>query len=250
MSDLKEETTVDNSNQVDENVERKTPAIDPSLEGIQLYYEKNKKVITYVGGGLLVLIAAFVYYKLFYIPELEKEAANEIFWAESFFERDSFNLALKGGVSVYSADGPKPMMGFEQVADQYSLTRIGNLANYYAGICYLRTARFEQAIEYLSKYDGDDDVVGPLAIGAIGDCHMELGKTDEALKYYVKATEKRDNSFTRPYFLKKSAFAQELLGNFSEAADLFERIKKEFPRSAEAQEVEKELARLRMMAGK
>jgi tetratricopeptide (TPR) repeat protein len=249
MADLKEETTVDNTNQVEERAERPNTTIDPSLEGIQLYYEKNKKVITYVGGGLLVLIAAFVYYKLFYIPELEKEASNEIFWAESYFEKDSFNLALKGGNMVFSADGQKPMMGFEQVADQYSMTKTGNLANYYAGICYLRTGKFEQAIEFLSKFDGDDDVVGPLALGAIGDCHLEMKRADEALKYYMKAADKKDNSFTRPYFLKKSAFAQEQLGNFNEAADLCERIKKEHPRAAESQEIDKEITRLRTMAG-
>src|SRR5436190_15668912 len=104
MADLKEETTIDNS-QVEETVEQKKRSIDPSLEGIQLYYEKNKKLITYVGGGLLVLIAAVVYFKLFYLPEQEKEASNEIFWAESFFEKDSFDIALKGGPMVISADG-------------------------------------------------------------------------------------------------------------------------------------------------
>jgi tetratricopeptide (TPR) repeat protein len=248
MADLKEETTVDNTNPVEETAEIKNKAIDPSLEGIQLYYEKNKKVITYVGGALAIAIAALVYFKLFYLPELENEASNEIFWAEAYFERDSFALALKGGPMVFSADGQKPMMGFEQVADEYGLTKTGNLANYYAGICLLRTGKFDEAIGFLDKFDGDDEIIAPLAVGAIGDCNMELNRTDEAVKYYLKAAEKRENTFTRPYFLKKAAMANEVKGNFTESADLLERIKKEFPRSAEAQEIEKEIARLRTLA--
>jgi hypothetical protein len=106
MADLKEETTVDNtdSNPVEETVEETRKPIDPSLQGIQLYYEKNKKMITYLGGGLALLIGAFCFFKLYYLPEQEKEAANEVFWAEDLFARDSFNVALKGGVMVMSAE--------------------------------------------------------------------------------------------------------------------------------------------------
>ncbi len=247
MADLKEETTVDNTNPVEEPVERKKP-IDPNLDGIQLFYEKNKKMITYVGGGLAILIAALVYFKLFYLPEQENAAANEIFWAENYFARDSFALALKGGPMVMSADGQKPMMGFEQVADEYNLTKSGNLANYYAGICLLRTGQFERAIEFLDKYDGEDEMIAPIAVGAIGDCHLELNNIDEAIKYYIKASEKSQNTFSTPYFLRKAAFAHEKKGNVKESIDLYERIQKEYPRSSEGQEVIKDIARLKAVA--
>lgn len=249
MADLNEETTVENTTPVEETVERKPKSIDPNLDGIRLFYEKNKKMVTYLGGGLVVLVAAVVYFKLVYLPEQENEAANEMFWAEKFFERDSFALALRGGTMIMSVDGPKPMMGFEQVADQYGMTKQGNLANYYAGICNLRTGKFEQAIESLGKYDGSDEVLAPIALGAIGDSHLELNQTEDALKYYLKASEKSNNNFTTPYFLKKAAFAQEALKSYKEAADLYERIRTEFARSNEAQEANKEIARLKTMAG-
>jgi tetratricopeptide (TPR) repeat protein len=248
MADLKEETTVDNndSNQVEETVETRKP-IDPSLEGIQLFYEKNKKMVTYVGGGLLAIIAAFVFYKFYYLPEQEKEASNEIFWAENFFEKDSFNLALKGGVNVFTADGPKQTMGFEAIADNYNLTKSGNLANYYAGICYLRTGKFEQAIELLNKYDGSDEIVTPIAIGAIGDCHLELNRTEEALKYYLKAADKSHNNFTSPYYLKKAGFAYELKADYTGALQVYERIQKEFPSSTEGMEIMKDIAKVKAL---
>ncbi len=95
MADLKEETTVDNTTPAEETVAGKTKSIDPSMEGIQLFYEQNKKMITYVGGAVAVLLAALIYFKLFYLPEQENEAANQMFWAESYFEKDSFAIALK-----------------------------------------------------------------------------------------------------------------------------------------------------------
>jgi tetratricopeptide (TPR) repeat protein len=251
MADLKDETTVDNT-EVNDTIEytveeANDKAIDPNLAGIQLFYEKNKKMITYVGGGLVVLIAAVLYYKLMYLPEKENEASNEIFWAQNYFEVDSFNIALKGGVTVMSPDGQKQIMGFEQIADEYSMTKSGSLANYCAGICYLRTGKFEQAIEFLQKYSGDDEMIAPIAVGAIGDANMELNKVDEAIKFYLKAAEKSNNNFTTPFYLKKAGFAYEQKSNFSEALALYVRIQKEYGKSNEGKEIERDIAKVKAL---
>jgi len=250
MADLKEENPVDanEENQVEEITEESPKTIDPNLVGIQLFYEKNKKAVNYIGGGLLLFIAAFTYLKLSYLPEQENEASNEMFWAESLFERDSFNMALKGGYMVMSPDGQKLAKGFEQIAEEYNLTKSGNLANYYAGICYLRTGKYEQAIECLKKYNGDDEMVSSIAIGATGDAYMELNKVDDAVKYYLKASENSNNIFTTPYYLKKAGFAYETKGDYKEALGIYERIQKEYGKSNEAREIVREIAKLKAMA--
>lgn len=246
MADLKEETTT-GINEVEETVEEKRKPIDPSLDGVQLFYEKNKKVVNYVGGGLLLIIGAFCFFKLYYLPEQEKEASNEIFWAESLFERDSFNLALKGGPMVMSADGQKQMKGFELIASDYSITKTGNLANYYAGICYLRTGKYEQAIEFLQKYSGNDEMISSIAIGAIGDCNMELNRAADAVKFYLKASENSTNNFTTPFYLKKAGFAYEQLSNYAEALAVYERIHTEFAASSEGRDIEKDIAKVKAL---
>lgn len=251
MADLKDEPTVDNTEvneNIEETVEEKAPkAIDPSLEGIQLFYETNKKMITYVGGGLVLIIAAFCFFKFYYLPEQENEAATEIFWAQNYFEADSFNIALKGNVAVMAPEGQKTIMGFEAIAEEYSMTKTGSLANYCAGICYLRTGKFDQAIEFLQKYDGDDEMVAPIAVGAIGDCHMEMNRVDEAIKFYLKAAETSNNNFTTPFYLKKAGFAYEQKANFSEALALYERIQKEYMRSNEGKEIERDIAKVKAL---
>jgi tetratricopeptide (TPR) repeat protein len=247
MADLKEETTVENTeNQVDETVVTRKQ-IDPSLEGVQLFYEKNKKTINYAVIALAALIAGFVYYKFYYLPEKENEAANEMFWAQGYFEKDSFNVALRGGKMVMSPDGQKQMMGFEQVADEYGMTSSGNLANYYAGVCYLRMGKFDEAIDHLDKYDGDDEIVSSIAIGCIGDCHLEMNRTDDAVKYYMKAASKSSNNFTTPYYLKKAGFTQELKGDHKAALDTYERIEKEYYSSTEGREIQRDIARVKAL---
>ncbi len=258
MAELKEENPVENvENNANENVEveeesneeesSKPKVVDPTLEGLQFFYEKNKKMINYVGGSIALVVGLFVFYKFYYLPDKEKEASNEIFWAQTFFEKDSFNIALKGGYMVRTSEGDKTMMGFEQVAENFGITAAGTLANYYAGICCLRTGQYEKAIEFLQKYDGNDMMVAPIAIGCIGDAHMELNRTDEALKYYLKAAEKNENDFTTPVFLKKAAFTYELKNNYQEALNIYERIKKEYSQSNEAREIEKYIAKVKAL---
>ncbi len=259
MSELKEENPVENvennenENEVTEEVaneeeEASTPkAMDPTLEGLQFFYEKNKKMINYVGGSIVLVVGLFVGYNFYYLPDKEKAAANEIFWAQTFFEKDSFNIALKGGYMVRTSEGDKTMMGFEQIAEEFSITSAGSLAHYYAGICCLRTAQYESAFEHLQKYDGNDMIIAPIAIGCIGDANMELNKTDEALKYYLKAAEKNSNNFTTPVYLKKAGFTYELKANYPEALNIYERIKREYGKSNEAREIDKSIAKVKAL---
>lgn len=248
MADLKEETTVDNTEITEvETIEEKRKPVDPNLEGIQLFYEKNKNAVNYIGGGALLIIAAFCFFKFYYLPGKESEALNEIYWAETFLEKDSFNVALKGGITVNAPEGPKQMMGFEAIADEYSMTKAGSLASYCAGICYLRTGKYEEAIPFLSKYDGQDAIVAPIALGAIGDCHLEMNRIDEAVKFYLKASEESKNEFTTPHYLKKAGFAYEMQKNYEMALKIYDRIKKEFPKSTEGRGIDKVIAKVKAL---
>ena len=238
---------VESSNDIKPSSIKKASANQMDFGGLEVFYEKNKKAVTYGGGAILAIVALFSFYKFYWLPGQEKEANNEAFFAQTYFEKDSFLVALNGGLNVQTADGPKTMMGFNDIADAYSATKTGNLANYYAGICYLRTGKFAEAIEALEKFKGKDEMVAPVATGAIGDANMELNNIDEAIKFYLKAAEQSNNDFTTPIYLKKAAFAYEQKANYTEALATYERLKNEFAKSTEAREVDKYIARVKTL---
>ena len=93
----------------------------------------------------------------------------------------------------------------------------------------------------------NDKMLKPLVIGAIGDANMELNNVDEALKFYLKAADKSQNAFTTPMFLKKAAFAYEQKANYSEALATYERLKNDYAKSSEAREVDKYIARVKVL---
>ena len=198
------------------------------------YIEENKNSLSIIIGAVLVVVAGYFGYKYMYVQPLEEEAQEQIWKAEQYFEQDSFRLALNGDGNYF---------GFLQIADNYSVTKTGNLANYYAGICYLRLGNYNNAIEYLKNFDSNDALIAPIASGAIGDAYMELGNAQEAIDFYLKAANQSKNKFTSPIYYMKAALAYETLNDYKNSADIYEILIKEFSDTKEGRMAVKYLAR-------
>lgn len=210
-------------------------SIDNALSRSEQFIENNQKSLTIIVVAVLVILGIYFGYKNWYLAPMEEEARSQIFNAEYYFERDSFRLAL---------EGTENDLGFLEIADQYSASKMGNLANYYCGICYREMGQYELAIDYLKKFDAGDQMVTPTAYGAIGDCYVELNDLGEAAKYYEKAASFSVNDFITPVFNKKAALVYVEMGEYQKALKLYQQLKADFPRSADARDVDKEIARV------
>jgi len=204
----------------------------------ELFVEEHKKNITIILAALVIIVGGYFAYKYLYIAGEEEAAGKEMFKAEQYFNQENFEKAITG-------DGNA--IGFSQIVEDYSITPSGNLAQYYLGISLLKTGKFEEAIEHLEEFSSDDQIVGPQATAAIGDAYMELHKVDEAITFYLKAAEQNANSFNTPLFLKKAALANEKKASYPVAVQLYERIKNEYPETETAREMDKYIARAKVL---
>lgn len=204
------------------------------------YIEENRKSLAIIIGAILLMIGGYFAWAKLYVAPQEKKAQNAMFMAERYFEKDSIDRAING-------DGN--YQGFKYIVENYGVTKSANLAHYYLGICYLKKGEYQKAIEELKEFDGEGMIVSSIAIGAIGDAHMELGKTDEAIEFYLKASKNSDNKFTSPIYLMKAGLAYEDKKDFKSAVKVYEQIKNDFPETTEGRDIEKYLARARTMAG-
>lgn len=213
-------------------------AVEEALSKTERFIERNQKILTIVIGAIIVVVLVFFAFKRFYMAPREQEAKEQMFMAERYFDSDSLNLALNG-------DGMYP--GFLDVIDDYGMTRGANLSKYYAGICYLKMGNYEEAIDHLKSFKARDHIMGPMAKGAIGDAYMELNQISKAAGFYVEAAEMKKNEFTTPLFLFKAGWAYEAAKDYTKAISIYERIKKEYPASNEAREIDKYIARAKGM---
>lgn len=202
----------------------------------EAWIARNQKIIVGTLVAVTVVGLAYLLYQQFVVEPKEKEGANELFFAQEYFNqalnatdekvKDSlFLVALNGGLGKY---------GFLQIIKEYDGTKAANLANYSAGMAYMHTKEYEKAIEYLKKFKSPDEILGTFALGNIGDAYSELKNDKESLTYYKKAFNHSNNTFTTPIYLKKAGIMAMLLNNNKEASKYFERIKNEFPNSDEA----------------
>ena len=205
-----------------------------ALTKTEQFFENNQDKIVKFFGIIVTIVALFLGYQKFYLEPLEKEAQTEIFNAEINFAKDSFNLAL---------NGDDQYLGFLDIADDYSNTKAGKLANYYAGLSYLYLGEFENAIEYLEDFKSEDIVLSSLSIGCIGDAYLELGDQDKAMDYYKDAANNHENEFTTPRFLMKQATIHELQENYEDALDIYNIINDDYRQSREGQNVAKYISR-------
>jgi tetratricopeptide (TPR) repeat protein len=239
------EEKLDNNFIEDVNVDAKDSAtakafdaLDETASRTEDWVQKNQKYILGVLGAIALVTIGYLAYQKFIAEPNQQDAADDLFVAQQNFQKavdattaqDSlFNLVLKG------AEGKQ---GAVEIAKQYSGTDAGNLANYYAGIAYLNTGKYADAITYLQKFTAKDEVLGAIATGAIGDAYAQQNKAKEALESYVKASEMNENDFTTPRYLLKAGKTALDMGNKADALKYFTKIKESYETSQEANGVD------------
>lgn len=200
-------------------------------------WEKYPHLLMYVVGGIAVAIAGWWAYKEFIVKPKQVEAVAAMWQAEQQFARDSFQLALNDPGGGFD--------GFLALADKYSGTKAGNMAHYYAGICYLQTGDFDNAIKQMEEFSGAGDLLPCVKYGVIGDCYSEKEDYEKALDYYEKAADEAKNDMLGMYYLKKLGMLNEKLDRKEAAVKAYERLRREYanPQAGDWRDVEKYIYR-------
>ena len=220
-----------NVKQTDKNLE----GIEQALTRSEQFIEDNQKALTYILGGLILVLLIIVGGNRYYLKPLNEEAAADMYYAERFFEIDSFNLALNGY-------GTYP--GFLNVIDDYGISKSAKIARYYAGVCYHQLGNYEAAIQQLNKFKTDDLLVGAAKYSTLGDAYVELGDLNKAISAYESGIDKFANNFSSPIMLKKLGLVYEELGQLDQALEAYRLIEANYPDTPEGNEIKKYIGRV------
>lgn len=218
-----------------------TPVVEgKSSEEIVQKLQRNKNIVIGIAGALILLVGGWVGYN--YYKNTQNQEANSLMFPSVYhFEADSLNKALKG-------DGLHE--GLAVIADDYGMTKAGNLASFYTGVAYLKQGKFDEAINYLKDFSSSDLLVQARAYSLLGDAYMEKNQLSEAINYYEKAANYESNPFFTPQYLSKLAIAQEANKNYEAAIASYNKIIDEYGSSSEATNAKKYKAKLEGLAAK
>lgn len=216
-----------------------------TISSSEAFMLKYKKHIAIAVVALIVLVAGFFLYKNYVSAPRQEKASTELAKGQELFGMQQFEKALNGDGATFS--------GFIKLANDYSSTDAGNLANLYAGLCYANLNKWNEAVKYLDSYSpGNDAMVSPAAIAALGNAYAHVGKIDEAIKALKKAADKADsksedgtNNSLSPTFLLQAGQLLESQNKKADALKVYQDIKKKYVNSAivQSQEIDKYIER-------
>ncbi len=215
---------------------REAPKVSEGLEVATDFLGKYKNIIISILAAIILIAGGWMLYKNLVLKPKEERSAEAIFKAEEYFRNDSLTLALNG-------DGLNK--GFLNIIKNFDGTKAANLAHFYAGIIYLRTNDFNNAVKHLKDFSTNSKQIQMIAYGRLADAYSEQGKKDDAVNNYKKAgnyfPEDETNSSE---FLFRAGYLLESMGKNKEAVDVYKEIKEKFPKTEKGFAVDKYIYRL------
>lgn len=202
-------------------------APDEALGKAEEFVLKNKKAFIGVIVAIIV-VAALNAFGVFSPKSNENSEANQAIANIEYkvFEGD-FETAL---------NGDDFNIGLLEIIEKYDGTSAANKANLYAGIVYAQQKQYEEAIKYLSEYEGEDNIIAAKVKQTLGNCYSHTGNLDKAIKLVLDAATMANNIAVTPSCWRDAAVMYEAQGNTAEAMKLYNRIKNEYPGSPVANE--------------
>ncbi|TNE77081.1 MAG: hypothetical protein EP333_01390 [Bacteroidetes bacterium] len=203
---------------------------DITGESIKEQFKTNKKLrmTTFIVGGIIILVLGYFLYRQFvWMPANEKSKDN-YYVGLNYAVADSTDMAIEElGKHVKDYDGK---IG-------------GEVAQFVYARQLMAKGEFKKALEELEGVNVDDSYVRVMAIGLQGDCYSEMENYEQAADKYMEAAELNENDLTTPTYLFKAALVAEELKDFGKAAELYERIKADYPTFGTTKQIEKYISR-------
>ena len=212
------------------------PAAEETLNKHEALILKYKNAIIGAIVALVVIVAGVSLYKNYVSGPAEAKASTALGKAQQLFMEQKYEQALNGDSTGVA--------GLLSIASEYSSTDAGNLANLYAGLCYANLEKWQEAAQFIEKFDGSDDqMISPAAMGALGNVYAHLDQLDKAVSTLVKAAEKADNNSLSPTFLIQAGQILESQNKKDEALKLYQQVKEKYFQSMQYQMIDEYIER-------
>jgi len=221
--------------------------LDETASKTEDFVAANQKYIFMIIGIVAIGVLGYLGYKEFVAKPAQVTASNDMFQAKKHFN-DAVSGISSDSLYNLALNGTGGKFGMLDIIKEHSGTQAANLANYYAGMSYLNLKKYKEAVSHLDEFSSEDQILAPMAKGAIGDAFVQLNQKEDALKYYIEAANMRANEYSACTFLYKAGVIALDLGKPTEALGFFNRIKAEYPKSAEAKNAEVFIGKAQAMA--
>lgn len=167
-------------------------------------------------------------------------------------EREVEATTLLGGViNLYdqgqyqqAIDGipAKKVKGLKFIVDEFGNTESGEAAKILLANSYFQLGKIDEALKYYEDYGGNNKLFQATAYSGQAACYEIKGNKEKSAELYLKAAKVVESEVFTPEYLLYSARLYAELNKKDMAKKLLDQIKKEYPNSAQARDYDRYIA--------
>ncbi|WP_185877956.1 tetratricopeptide repeat protein [Blattabacterium cuenoti] len=194
-----------------------------------MFFKYRNRIYIYITVTIIFII--FFLSRSIFINSSEK-SRNELSYAQKYLYNGMFYKAL-------NKKRENNYLGFLGVLSKYPFTKSGNLARFYASICYYKLGNYSECIRIMKKFNVNDDIMSPIKYGIIGDAFLQKNDFNNALFNYNKAINISKNEITTPLYYYKIGLLFFYKKKYEKSKFFFKKIENEYPIFIHIENVEK-----------
>ena len=187
------------------------------------FLRNNRKIVSGTLTGLVIAVIVIVAY-LNNRHSDNLKAAAELSQVIGLFNGGAYQVAING-------DPTRDITGLKSIVDNYGSTETGEQAKIYLADCYYFIGDYDNAFKYFKDYDGSDRFLEASADAGMAEVYEIRGDFEKASEYYDRAASRDSKNFLTPQYLIGAARDYIKIGKKDRAIDLLNRVKKNFPDS-------------------
>lgn len=198
------------------------------------WYQNNKKIVSGVFTGIIV-VAVLIVVVTNNMRSNNEKATTEFGKVLRYYDEGKYDIAINGNLQ-------ENIRGLQSIVDDYGSTQSGELAKLYLANAYYIQNNYDKALQYYLDASIKDDMLAASASAGVGACYEAKGEYEKAAAYYEKAAFKNGKDVLAAENLHHAAYNYSAAGKKEKAVELYKKLKKDYPTSAYAREIDRLIA--------
>jgi len=209
---------------------------------ITFYYKVVGLYSTYkqnfiIGGIAVIIIAAAAFFYSQQKSSNNERANIELSRVIPVFDNGMYLEAIQGNPTA-------KIIGLKKIVADYGNSENGEIAKVYLAHAYSYLGKVDDALKNYEDYSGNNDLFKAAAFAGEAACYESKKDNEKAAELYRKASSVSEENALNPQYLLFAGIDLIKVKKNSEAKEILERIKKDYPTSTSGREVDRYLSQV------
>ncbi len=216
--------------------EMKKDALVTTYARVMSFYDQNRRTIG-IATTVVIVAAIAILVIVKNRADANDSAMLQLGQIEEIFASGQYQAAVDGVPE-------RNLPGLRSIVDNFGNSRGGELARFMLASAYFELGRYDEALQQFEDFSAPDDMLAASRLAGIAQCHEARRDYKAAAENFERAGVKNAKDLLAPEYLSNAARNYGLAGDKERAIELYKRLKKNYPTSPYARDVDRFIAQM------